>query len=110
MLNRLAEDEHIAIGIIQGEVPLAIRLIGRCIAHIGKAADLFVQYIDPVGAEIERNAAPDGRAVSPIVIRTVSRRQHELGVASLDLGPIYRPRLPIQIRRDHLKPPGLIPV
>ncbi len=27
MLNRLAEDEHIAIGIIQGEVPLAIRLI-----------------------------------------------------------------------------------
>ena len=63
LLNRLAEDEHITIGIIQGEVPLAIGLIGRRIAHIGKATDLLVQRIDLVG--IERNAAPDGRAVSP---------------------------------------------
>ena len=63
----MAEDEHITIGIIQGEVPLAIGLIGRRIAHIGKATDLLAQRIDLVGAEIERNAAPDGRAVSPII-------------------------------------------
>ena len=91
--NRLAEDEHITIGIIQGEVPLPIGLIGRRIAHIGKATDLLVQRIDLVG--IERNAAPDGRAVFPI-IRAVSRRQHELTLPRLISAQFTGPSSPFR--------------
>ena len=73
--NRLAEDEHITIAIIQGEVPLAIGLIGRRIARI-----------DLVG--IERNAAPDGRAVS--------RRQHELTLPRLISAQFTGPSSPFR--------------
>ena len=88
LLNRLAEDEHITIGIIQGEVLLAIGLIGRRIAHIGKATDLLAQRIDLVGAEIERNAAPDGHAVS--------RRQHELTLPRLISAQFTGPSSPFR--------------
>ena len=86
LLNRLAEDEHITIAIIQGEVPLAIGLIGRRIAHIGKATDLLVQRIDLVG--IERNAALDGRAVF--------RRQHELTLPRLISAQFTGPSSPFR--------------